>query len=299
MTTTLAIALGLLLDRLFGEVPRWHPLVGFGRLANAVERRLNAGGARRLRGVLGLFLLGTPPALVAWELRRFGATWLVDGIALYFALGWRALAEHAEAVAKPLAHGDLPEARSRVGFIVSRETASMDEEAAARATVESVLENGNDAIFGAIFWCVLAGAAGVIVFRLANTLDAMWGYKNVRFLRFGWATARFDDLLNLIPARLTALTYALLGKTAVALRCWREQAPAWSSPNAGPVMAAGAGSLGLQLGGAAVYEGEIEERPLLGHGQRATAADISRAMVLITRSVLLWLLLIGLVDALL
>lgn len=297
MTITLSLLLGCMADRLFGEVSRWHPLVGFGHCAHWLERRVNRGDMRYARGLLGWLLLVLPPMACAVLLYACLPHWIVAGIALYFALGARALHEHGMAVAVPLAKGDLPEARRRVAYLVSRETEQMDEEAAARATVESVLENGNDAIFGALFWCAVAGAPGVILFRLANTLDAMWGYRNARFNAFGWAAARLDDLLNFIPARLTALSYALLGQTDVALRCWREQAPKWSSPNAGPVMAAGAGSLGVQLGGAAIYEGQIEERPPLGEGAAARAEDISRASILVLRSMLLWVAVIGLGEA--
>ena len=298
MSTTQALLLGVLLDRLFGEVPRWHPLVGFGRCAVWLEKRINTGSARILRGASGWTLLVAPPALGALLLAALPHGWIVDGIALYFALGARALAEHGSDVALALQHGDLTEARRRTGYLVSRETARMDEEQIAHATVESLLENGNDAIFGAIFWCAVAGAPGVILYRLANTLDAMWGYRNARFERFGKVAARIDDALNLIPARLTALNYAVLGQTRTALASWRAQAGTWSSPNAGPVMAAGAGSLGLQLGGAAIYEGCVEERPALGAGQPATGRDIPRALALISRSLLLWIAVIGLGEAL-
>jgi adenosylcobinamide-phosphate synthase len=159
----------------------------------------------------------------------------------------------------------------------------------AKACVESTLENGNDAVFGVLFWFALFGGAGAVLFRLSNTLDAMWGYKTGRFLRFGWAAARIDDLLNYVPARLTAISYALLGQTRVALACWRRQAPTWESPNAGPVMSAGAGSLGLALGGPAIYHGQIEERPSLGEGLPARREDIPRALSLVRRGIALWL----------
>jgi adenosylcobinamide-phosphate synthase len=136
---------------------------------------------------------------------------------------------------------------------------------------------------------VVAGAPGVVLYRLANTLDAMWGYRSARFAGFGWAAARIDDVLNWIPARLTAMSYALLGHTADALRCWRTQAPQWSSPNAGPVMASGAGSLRVQLGGIARYDGIDEARPALGVGNAASADDIQRALALVSRTLWLWL----------
>lgn len=137
----------------------------------------------------------------------FSAGW--SRSSFYLALGGRSLAEHAERVAADLAAGDLPAARQHVGWIVSRDTGTLDEASVAKACVETTLENGNDAVFGAIFWFVLFGGAGAVLYRLANTLDAMWGYKTERLLRFGWAAARIDDGLNFLPARLTALSYAL------------------------------------------------------------------------------------------
>ena len=280
----------VLLDRLLGEVRHWHPLVGFGRLADMIEAWFNRGAMRRVSGLLAWSLAVLPfVALVFWLKRGDFLGWLVDVVLLYLALGGRSLAEHAEHVASDLAADDLPAARQHVGWIVSRDTSELDEPSVAKACVESTLENGNDAVFGALFWFMLFGGAGAVLLRLANTLDAMWGYRTPRFLHFGWAAARIDDALNFVPARLTALSYALFGRTRRALACWRQQAPVWESPNAGPVMSAGAGSLGVALGGPAIYHGQIEDRPILGEGRPAQGGDINRALGLMRRSVVLWL----------
>lgn len=286
----LAALAGVLLDRLLGEAKHWHPLVGFGRLADWVEKALNRGPLRRANGILAWSLVVLPwVALAYWGKRADFSGWLIDAVLLYLALGGRSLAEHAERVANDLAVNDLNAARQHVGWIVSRNTSELDESGVAKACIESTLENGNDAVFGALFWFLLLGGPGAVLFRLANTLDAMWGYKTERFLHFGWAAARIDDGLNYVPSRLTALSYALFGSTRRALTCWRQQAPVWESPNAGPVMASGAGSLGLALGGAAIYHGHIEERPTLGEGRPARGEDIPRALTLLRRSTSLWL----------
>jgi adenosylcobinamide-phosphate synthase len=296
MLTALLCLGAVLLDWRLGEPRRWHPLVGFGGLARRVEglaygpTELNP-GVRRARGVNAVIVLLVPFAVAAWLL---GALPLLGSAVavglLYLTIGARSLAEHAEAVAAALRAGDLPLARERVGRIVSRDTDDLDEEQISRATVETVLENGCDAIFGALFWFVLGGAAGTVWYRLANTLDAMWGYRTPRYRDFGWAAARLDDLLNWLPARLTAFSYLAVGmKPAMAWRCWREQAPFWKSPNAGPVMAAGAGALGLALGGPARYHGQWQPRPPLGEGLAPRAEDIGRAVTLVRRALGLWL----------
>jgi len=285
---------GVALDALLGEPRSRHPLVAFGRIANRLEQRFNAAGAGwRSHGVTAWVLAVVPLTLLAAALSRL--PWvgsLVDVLALYCALGLRSLGEHIEPVAKALRADNLEEARRRVGYLVSRETRELDATAVARAATESVLENGSDAVFAALFWFVVAGAPGVVLYRLSNTLDAMWGYRNERFERFGWAAARIDDVLNYIPARLVALTYAVLGQTRLALRCWRRQAPLWDSPNAGPVMAAGAGALGVELGGPAVYHGQLHERATLGQGPVADAEAIDRGWRLVQRGVWLWLLIL-------
>ncbi len=285
------MVLGIALDLLLGEARRWHPLVGFGNLAKRIEGALNRAPALRLRGVLAWCLAVLPPVLAcAWLISAL-PVWLAalaHAALLYFCIGLRSLREHTLPIAQALAQGDLPLARRLTSYIVSRDTRESSEGELAKAGVESLLENGNDAVFGTLFWFLVAGGPGALLFRLANTLDAMWGYRNARFLYFGWSAARIDDVLNWLPARLTAFSYAWLGLRRQALECWKVQAPAWSSPNAGPVMAAGAGALGLALGGPAIYDGEVEERPPLGRGLPPQGPDIVRAWRLVAMSTALW-----------
>jgi adenosylcobinamide-phosphate synthase len=289
---------GVLLDLLLGEARRWHPLVGFGNLAYAIERRLNRGGLRFWSGVLAWALAVLPLVLLSWWccglLEENPWTLLAAHAAmLYFCLGLRSLRDHNLPIAKALGRGDLPQARLLTARIVSRDTTSARETELTKASAESLLENGNDAVFGTLFWFMIAGGPGAILFRLANTLDAMWGYRTARLLQFGCAAARIDDALNYLPARLTALSYVLLASGPKGKRrawhCWRTQAPAWDSPNAGPVMSSGAGALGIELGGAATYHGELEQRPALGMGRVASGKDIGRAWHLVRRTTLLWL----------
>ncbi|WP_426117357.1 adenosylcobinamide-phosphate synthase CbiB [Massilia sp. PWRC2] len=289
---------GVLLDVLLGEARRWHPLVGFGHWARWLERQLNRGAGTRASGALAWLLAVAPPTVLATLLVHCApalwCNWLAQAALLYLCLGLRSLRDHNLPIAAALARGDMPEARRLTARIVSRDTRSASDTALARASTESLLENGNDAVFATLFWFIVAGAPGAVLFRAANTLDAMWGYRSARYLRFGFTAARLDDAFNLLPARLTACSYVLMARGMPARqhawRCWRLQAPLWDSPNAGPVMASGAGALGIVLGGAAIYDGAIEHRPQLGYGVPASGADITRAWQLVARTTVLWLL---------
>jgi adenosylcobinamide-phosphate synthase len=291
----LLLVAGVLLDLMLGEVRRWHPLVGFGRFAAVIESRLNRGSYQYRAGALAWCVAVVPLVLIAYGLIHFFTSmhWMLGAALhaalLYFSLGLRSLHDHTAPIEQALQCNDLAAARNHTARIVSRDTGQADASDLAKAGVESLLENGNDAVFGALFWFAVAGGPGALLFRLANTLDAMWGYRTPRFLAFGCVAARVDDVLNWIPARLTALLYALLGNTRLAWRCWRIQAPQWSSPNAGPVMASGAGALGVTLGGAACYHGVMEHRPLLGAGHQAAAADIGRAWRLVAGTTAVWI----------
>jgi len=301
--TSLLITLvaALLLDRLLGEPRRAHPLVAFGRLVQWLEQRLSDSASasvwgQRLRGSLALVLLLIPPTTLLWFVSQWHDIALpVDVLILYLAIGSRSLIEHARQVRDALLEQRMDVARLRTSYLVSRDTAHMNKQEMARATIESTLENGCDALFAPLFWFLIAGAPGVLFYRLANTLDAMWGYKTPRYRHFGWAAARLDDVLNFIPARLTALSYACSGKFVRAIQCWLRQAGQCASPNAGPVMAAGAGALALQLGGPAVYHGQAQDRPQLGAGSLPETDDIDQAVNLLRRSLWLWLALLALI----
>ncbi len=303
------VLVALLIDRLIGEPKRWHPLVGFGGWAKLVEDWFFAYQARRrpvpeMVEVLGIFAVLGAVVPLAW-----GAYWLsqlcepytmlyflFNVAVLYVAIGAKSLAEHARLVEQSLVAGDIVTAREKLSHMVSRDTEALDNQGVTKGVIESVLENGPDATFSAIFWYLLAGVPGVVVFRLVNTLDAMWGYRNQRYRHFGWFAAYLDDLLNFIPARLSALSYACLGNYQLAMACWRGQAQQWNSPNAGPVMAAGAGALDIQLGGEAVYGGKLRQRPVLGTANEVTMSDITRALSLLDKTALMWLLIIFLLG---
>lgn len=288
----------LIMDWLAGEPKRLHPLVGFGLLANKLEYRFNQSNHSAFRqfifGLLAMLLCVVPFAVISFFVSQITVWGTVFSIVvLTLCLGHRSLFDHARPILQAMQQGDIEQAKTLTSRIVSRDKEHIDVN---KATIESVLENGNDAVFGTLFWFAIGGAAGAVIYRLVNTLDAMWGYRTPRFFYFGKAAARIDDALNYVPARLTALSYALLGNSRKALACWRQQAPLWDSPNAGPVMASGAGALDIQLGGTACYHGEWHQRPLLGSSTPAQAMDIQRALRLVFNSVLLWLIIIGIIT---
>ncbi len=303
MTLTCIVLLAVVLDRCLGEADNaCHPLVAFGRWASQLDTRYfrpqgtpvrqKIIGCMALLAALLISLIGLTGLLLPTVLQP-----LFDILVLYFCIGAHSLKQHALAIHQALMQQDLTLARQRVGCIVSRQTDSMDLQSVQRAAIESVLENGADAIFAPLFWFVLLGPVGALLYRLTNTLDAMWGYKTPRYLNYGWAAARLDDGMNCLPARLTALSYALLSETGAALKAWQQQASWLESPNAGPVMTAGAGGLGLKLGGPACYHGQIKLKPWFGGERLPQNQDICLACRLVERTLLLWLALIALVDS--
>jgi len=285
LSVLLVIPCVLLLDRILGEPSYCHPLVGFGKLANWIESKLNRGSELIIRGFSAWFLAVIPITLLVYVLDQWlGRIWL-SILCGWLAIGWKSLREHGLAVFTALSNNNIAEARLKTSYLVSRETSELKESDLSKATIESMLENGSDAIIAPLFYLAIFGAAGVVFYRLSNTLDAMWGYRNPRFEQFGKVTARIDDILNLIPARLTALLYLILGNSKKAWHAWRTQGSSWYSPNAGVVMATGAGALDLSLGGNAIYHGKEKDRPRLGDGEKAMRDDIKRSIILLDYSI--------------
>jgi adenosylcobinamide-phosphate synthase len=283
--SALGLAVGFAADRLFGDPRRGHPVAGFGAAAAWLEARCYAD--RRTTGLLHTTaLVGTAIGLGAASERlsshRSWATVVTTAAATWTVLGGRSLSREAAGVAGQLAGGKLSAARGQVRHLVGRDTAELSPEEVARATVESVAENASDAIVAPLVWGAVAGLPGLLGYRAVNTLDAMIGHRSPRYLRFGWAAARLDDLANWAPARLAAVAAAawapLVGGTARdALAVVRRDARRHPSPNAGVVEAAFAGALDVQLGGRNAYHGAVEDRGILGNGRPVAVADIARA----------------------
>jgi adenosylcobinamide-phosphate synthase len=278
------LLLGAAADTLLGDPRRGHPVAGFGAVAGALERRCYAD--RRSHGV-GYTAVLVGGAVVSGVLAERAAARhpfagvLLTAAATWVVLGGASLAGHGTALARELTEDDLVAARARIPSLCGRDPESLDVAGMARAGTESMAENTSDAVVAPLLWGAVAGVPGLLGYRAVNTLDAMVGYRSARYRRFGWAAARFDDLANLVPARVAALLFAGLapavgGSPRAALAAWRRDAAAHPSPNAGPVEAAAAGALGVTLGGRTVYRHGAEERPRLGSGPPPGPADLDR-----------------------
>lgn len=265
MSSALILVLALLLDAALGE-PRWlwsrlpHPAVLAGRLIGWADTRFNSGTARRLKGlglVAGLVLLGwTLGTLIS----AFG--WLPQIVVAAILLAQRSLVDHVRAVATGLRRS-LPEGRRAVAMIVSRDTAAMTPDAVARSAIESGAENASDGVVAPAFWLLVGGLPGILIYKLINTADSMIGYRTPRHQAFGWAAARCDDLLNLVPARLTALLLALLSGHLAQWRAIAAEAGRHRSPNAGWPEAAMARALDTALSGPRAYDGVMRDYPFV------------------------------------
>ncbi|MEN3306059.1 MAG: adenosylcobinamide-phosphate synthase [Micromonosporaceae bacterium] len=282
------LAVGALLDALAADPHRLHPVAGFGRAAEALERRLYAPSRQAGTGYAAL-AVGVPvAAATAASLATRQRPWVrfvLVTVATWAVLGGASLRREARAMAGELDSGDLDAARERLPNLCGRDPSTLDTTELARATVESVAENTSDAVVAPLVWGALAGLPGLVGYRAVNTLDAMVGHRSPRYRDFGTAAARLDDAANLVPSRLTAALTVIAaprvgGSSRSALRTWLRDGHRHPSPNAGQCEAATAGALGLRLGGRNRYAGGVEVRPALGDGKPAATLDIRRAAVL-------------------
>jgi adenosylcobinamide-phosphate synthase len=294
------LAAGMIIDALAGDPARGHPVALFGQAMNAIERNLYAD--RRLPGAIfasGGVLLALAPVLGAARLSkrlpasrahpagrisgRGAAALALTATTTWTVTGARSLAVEAARIGRALDGGDLPGARRMLPALCGRDPARLDPAGVCRAVVESVAENSCDAIVAPLLWGALAGPAGLAGYRAVNTLDAMAGHHSPRYERFGWASARLDDVANWAPSRVTALLAAACapvvgGRPAPTWRTVQRYGSRHPSPNAGWCEAAFAGALGLRLGGPLSYDGQAEHRPELGDGRHPEPADIARAV---------------------
>ncbi|MEU9799963.1 cobalamin biosynthesis protein [Streptomyces sp. NPDC051000] len=284
------VTAGLIGDRILGDPRRGHPVAAFGRAAASLERALWRDD--RARGVVhALVCVGGAAALGALgsrvvRSRPAAARVALTAVATWAVVGGTSLGREARAIGGALRAGDTEVARERLPHLCGRDPQALDDQQMARAVVESVAENTSDAVVGALVWGAVAGVPGLLAFRAVNTLDAMVGHRSPRHLRYGWASARLDDLAGWPGARLTALAAVLAGPDRRgAVRAWRADAAAHPSPNAGPVEASFAGALGVRLGGTLAYGGRVEHRAVLNGaaGRPVEVADIDRAVRLSRR----------------
>jgi len=300
------LAAGVALDALLGDPRRGHPVAAFGRAAAALEARDYADSRPRgaAHAAACVLAVAAPAALLARRTRRRPPYEVAAAaLAVWAVTGARSLQHEAERIRVALATHDLQAARAALPSLCGRDPAHLDAGEMARAVVESVAENTSDAVVAPLLWGAVAGWPGLLAYRAVNTLDAMVGYRSSRYLRFGWASARLDDIANWVPARVTAaLTIGCAplvpqappptasaqrppakgrpahGPAVAALRSVLRYGNCHPSPNAGRCEAAFAGALGLRLGGTNVYGGITEARPGLGAGRAPEPDDIRRAI---------------------
>lgn len=301
----ITLLLALLLDKTLGEAKKFHYLVGFGWLATKVESTLNLSNKNentprysswqtKLLGLLAWCVLVLPLPIFYYLFidQHIGLFQIVvDAIVLYLAIGLNSLHQHAMQIYRPLKADDITAARYYTGYIVSRETKALNEQEISRATVESMLENGHDSVIASLFYFIIGGAPLVILHRFANTLDAMWGYKNSRYIDFGYASAKLDDALGYLSGKYCTLLYAIQGiKNKLFIKALRnayQQGNQYKSHNGGWVMAAGATVMNIKLGGSAQYHGNVTQSVTLGDGNAATIKDIPSSLAIVRQASLL------------
>lgn len=277
--------------------PRWlwshipHPVQIMGKLIARLDSDLNVARFKRAKGVLamlGMILVFTG---VSWAVAWLPDAGVLEVIGAAILVGHRSLVQHVAAVAAALGQG-LPEGRRAVSMIVGRDVAVLDESAVSRAAIESAAENFSDGVVAPVFWFLLGGLPGIVAYKLVNTADSMIGYRNDKYLEFGWAAARLDDVMNYIPARISAGLIAFATGSAEAIAVVRADAGQHRSPNAGWPEAAMAGALGVALSGPRVYDGQLTDDSFVNATGRKELGpeDIARAVKVLWRA---WVLMFG------
>ncbi|WP_370642376.1 adenosylcobinamide-phosphate synthase CbiB [Virgibacillus salidurans] len=301
----LSITLALVIDRLIGDPPSWpHPVRWIGSMISWLDRRLNKGDGRVTKGILMLIVIGIVTFSItvlivygAYQVHVFAGI-VAESLIIATTIAGNDLKKAAHRVYLPLKKGDVTKGRQQVSMIVGRDTDNLNEEEITRATVETVAENISDGITAPLFWALVGGAPLAIVYRVVNTCDSMVGYKNERYGQFGWASARFDDLLNWLPSRITGFcmitssSSPFVTKKQAAYDLKRE-ARKHPSPNSGWGEAALAILLGVQLGGTNYYQGIKSERAVMGQAYKNLYKEhILGALSIMERSVRLFLILL-------
>jgi len=288
-TRAAGVLAGYLADIALGDPRRGHPVALFGRAAAGVERLTyrdgRAGGAAHAGLLVGaVAALGVIVGRAADRGGRPGAT-AATAAATWMTLGGTSLARTGLRMSRLLERGEDDAARALLPSLCGRDPTALDRDGLTRAALESVAENTSDAQVAPLLWAAAGGVPAALAYRAVNTLDSMVGYRSPRYARFGWAAARFDDIVNYAPARVSAALVVVCaplvgGSAAGAARAWRRDAAAHPSPNAGVVEAAFAGALGVRLGGPTRYRHELQIRPTLGGGAEPSVADLRRAVAL-------------------
>ncbi len=288
-----ATAFALITERLVGYPdPIYqkigHPVEWMGKLISRLEADLNAGDARRWKGIAAVVLLLTivaiPAVAVSMLLAQVAYGWIIEALLASVFLAQKSLHDHVVAVVRGLANS-LGEGRKAVGLIVGRDPTKLDESAVSRAALESLAENTSDGIVAPALWLALLGLPGIVMYKAINTADSMIGHKSERYREFGWAAARLDDLVNLPASRLSGLLFAAAAawndkqRGLESLRAMWRDAAKHQSPNAGWPESALAASLNVKFGGPRSYDGELVDLPWMGEGREIlTRDDISKGL---------------------
>jgi adenosylcobinamide-phosphate synthase len=288
----IAVLLALTLDYLIPDRQGIKPFAWYRDWAESIEERFN--GGKRVHGIGAVALAILPilagVAVIHYILGELGwiLQFIFNVIVLYVCVDVSRLSKTANAVSMALESGDADEANEQLQVLTGKSTTDVNETEIARAAVEGVLKQGNTLIISPIFWFILLGPFGAVLQRLSSILDSLWGHRYERFAEFGWAAARFDDVLGWVPARITALSYALMGSFEDALHCWRKRVGVWSDINSGPLLASGFGAMHMQSCDVSADEGEYEEQSL-ELTVIPDAGHVRRAVALVWRVMLLWL----------